>query len=499
MLHVRPPTLPPRARRRGRRSLVRDGSRAPATGRLPIVRRVLLASAFHARRRAARGRTRGPSHAAGLRSCGTRVRTLLAGHRWRGGAALLAWDRRRRRRPLGTRSRRLGHAALAPFARGGRGNRARLWPARFAGRHLTPACTLRRCARPRRPTVDRRRRTFRAPTPRPRRGTLVTSAPRRRSRTRSAAGATGAGRSAVLDRRPRPRGSDHTRRRQRAGWRVQTDRPQRCGMVACRPCGHYLPRVDGFRRPSPVMPARDEARRRRPHGRHAAHRRQAAERPRSETNVLAAAASEVVPPDTNDRVVDPRVAEDVHLVGMDDGRALDDHVVDDVRATPPAPPRDPDERARSPPRNARLAPTERHPTDHGRPDTDRHRDPTPTEEGDERGRVHGRNDDRARRPSPHTADGDPATVVIRRPAPRQVVDPGPAVERIPDPPAAAVGRPRGGHRGRDPHRTVLGLVTPAPVAVEVVGTVDLLRDVELLVRVPAEPLLRRAHLGLAER
>ena len=168
---------------------------------------------------------------------------------------------------------------------------------------------------------------------------------------------------------------------------------------------------------------------------------------------------------------------------MDDGRALDDHVVDDVRATPPAPPRDPDERARSPPRNARLAPAERHPTDHGRPDTDRHRDPTPTEEGDERRRVHWRDDDGTRRPPPVAIVPAPATVVIRRPAPRQVVDPGPAVERIPDPPAGAVGRPRGGHRGRDPHRTVLGLVTPAPVAVEVVGTIDLLRNVACALRV----------------
>src|SRR5881296_2905830 len=87
------------------------------------------------------------------------------------------------------------------------------------------------------------------------------------------------------------------------------------------------------------------------------------------------------------------------------------------------------------------------PTNPGRPHQGMTGSPQPSddhgtaEEDDERRRIHGPDDDGTGRPSPVASDEDPAAVVVRRPAPRRRVEPGPAEARIPDPPPRAVRHP----------------------------------------------------------
>src|SRR6185295_2924324 len=84
--------------------------------------------------------------------------------------------------------------------------------------------------------------------------------------------------------------------------------------------------------------------------------------------------------------------------------------------------------------------------------------------------------DRTRSPAPVGVAPDPATVVIRSPAPGSGVDPAPAVVAAPDPAAGAVRRPRRADVRRRPHAAVLGLLAPSAVLVEIADAVDLLRD-----------------------
>ncbi len=57
--------------------------------------------------------------------------------------------------------------------------------------------------------------------------------------------------------------------------------------------------------------------------------------------------------------------------------------------------------------------------------------------------------------------------MIRREAPRRIVDPCPAPRRLPDPVAVAIRRPVGRHRVRRPHVAVLRVVAPCAVRIEV--------------------------------
>src|SRR5262249_10125943 len=78
----------------------------------------------------------------------------------------------------------------------------------------------------------------------------------------------------------------------------------------------------------------------------------------------------------------------------------------------------------------------------------------------------------ARRPRPEAIDEDPAAIVIRRPAPRRRIDPRPAVVRIPDPPAGAVGHPSRWNVFGNPDLPVRRHDAPVAVVVEIVDTVD---------------------------
>ena len=139
---------------------------------------------------------------------------------------------------------------------------------------------------------------------------------------------------------------------------------------------------------------------------------------------------------------------------------------------PAAPPRPVNETRPTPPRHARLAPAQRHPTHPGRADADAHLDVRVAEEGDEGRGIDRPHHRRPRRPTPEAADVDPATVMVGCPAPRSGVHPGPAVIGIVHPGTRAVGGPAGRYSGRHPDRTVLPDLAPAAVAVEVARAVD---------------------------
>src|SRR5439155_21276272 len=143
--------------------------------------------------------------------------------------------------------------------------------------------------------------------------------------------------------------------------------------------------------------------------------------------------------DRDDRILDGHVSVDRDVVDVDDGRSVDDDVVDDARAAPAGPPGSAHEAGRAPPWHHGLAPAERDPADHGRAGA--HRDPGGAEERDESGTIHGPGHDGPRRPRPKTIDDDPATIVVGRPPPGSGIDPRPAIARIREPPAGAVGHP----------------------------------------------------------
>src|SRR5690242_621182 len=73
---------------------------------------------------------------------------------------------------------------------------------------------------------------------------------------------------------------------------------------------------------------------------------------------------------------------------------------------------------------------------------------------------------RPRPPAPGAAIEEPAAVVIRRPAPRLIGYPGPAVVRFPNPLAIAIRRPaRAG--GWHPHPTIIRHLGPVSIVVQV--------------------------------
>src|SRR5206468_754259 len=197
--------------------------------------------------------------------------------------------------------------------------------------------------------------------------------------------------------------------------------------------------------------------------------------------LVRAAPTERVFAHADDGVVNVDVAVDGDVLHVDDRGAVDDDVVDDARPAPAGPPRAADEARRAPPRNHRLAPAERDPADERR--ADRHAHAGRTEERDEGGRVHGTHDDRARRPGPVAVDEDPTTMVVWRPAPRRLIDPGPAIAWIGDPASRAVGRPATRSVAWHPHRAIRRNDAPVAVVVEVVDTVHTGRHVPRAARV----------------
>src|ERR1700693_4590159 len=93
---------------------------------------------------------------------------------------------------------------------------------------------------------------------------------------------------------------------------------------------------------------------------------------------------------------------------------------------------------------------------------------TETEEGDVRRRPQRLipSIDRSRPPAPVPAINEPASVVIRRPAPRLIRNPGPAIVGLIHPAAIAIRRPTGAFRGK-PHAAVVGDVRPLTVRIQI--------------------------------
>src|SRR5689334_2570866 len=82
-------------------------------------------------------------------------------------------------------------------------------------------------------------------------------------------------------------------------------------------------------------------------------------------------------------------------------------------------------------------------------------------------------------PIPRTGEPTPAiarpevprTVMKRSPAPWRVIDPGPSVVVFPNPLSVTIGRPCVGN-GRCPDIPVRGIITPAPIRIEILRPVD---------------------------
>ena len=73
----------------------------------------------------------------------------------------------------------------------------------------------------------------------------------------------------------------------------------------------------------------------------------------------------------------------------------------------------------------------------------------------------------ARSPAPVAAKRDPAAIVERRESPGRGVYPGPSPRRLIDPLTVAIRRPARRDRRRNPHRSVVGRLTPSSVFIEV--------------------------------
>src|SRR6185503_19984978 len=198
---------------------------------------------------------------------------------------------------------------------------------------------------------------------------------------------------------------------------------------------------------------------------------------RIEAHVLATTTAELTTVDAHHRVAHIHVLEAVDVAHVDDGRVVHHYVAHVALATPAAPVGPAGEARAPPPRNHGLTEAERAPAHERQARADGYADARRAEERHQRRRVHRRDDDGPRRPAPEPAGVHPAAVVVRRPAPRRVVDPRPLVVRVVDPPARAVRRPIRGSVTRDPHVAVLGYVAPVAVAVEVVDARDVTRDV----------------------
>ncbi|EDT02578.1 conserved hypothetical protein [Burkholderia ambifaria IOP40-10] len=133
----------------------------------------------------------------------------------------------------------------------------------------------------------------------------------------------------------------------------------------------------------------------------------------------------------------------------------------------------------------RFARAEGEPCAAGRGDAaDRQRDaPVGTaaaaHERDQRRCIGGRLADghRAGHPRPAVVHMGPAAVVVRREAPRCIVDPGPAPRRLPDPVTVVIRRPVGRCVVRHPDRTVVRGLAPRPVRVEILVAGNVARHV----------------------
>ena len=179
--------------------------------------------------------------------------------------------------------------------------------------------------------------------------------------------------------------------------------------------------------------------------------------------------------DGHDRARHDRVPVHGDVLHAHHGGVANDHVVHDARPSPTTPRRSVDRAPVAPPRHDRLAPPERHPA-HRRPRSDN--DTTRvTEEGHESGGIHGPGDHGAGRPGPVPVHEAPASVVVRGPAPRRRVHPGPAVHGVDDPRPCAVRRPPGRHAGRHPDGPVGGDHPPGAMRVQVAQSVGAGGDV----------------------
>ena len=129
---------------------------------------------------------------------------------------------------------------------------------------------------------------------------------------------------------------------------------------------------------------------------------------------------------------------------------------------------------RPPPGVVRLARREREPSDVAAGAAD---------ESDESRRVgygdHLRSD---RDPVPGVSPVRPASVVVRRPAPRLGGHPGPSPRVLPDPAAGAIRRPAGLDRGGRPGPAEAGNLLPASVLIEVLDPGDVRRHVSVRAR-----------------
>ncbi len=89
------------------------------------------------------------------------------------------------------------------------------------------------------------------------------------------------------------------------------------------------------------------------------------------------------------------------------------------------------------------------------------------DENHECGSVHRRHCDRPRHPAPASLDKYPTSVVKRCVAPRRIVDPGPAPRSDPSPVAIMVGCPTEADLSRVPDVSIVEIVAPLAVAVEI--------------------------------
>src|SRR6266545_4343959 len=87
---------------------------------------------------------------------------------------------------------------------------------------------------------------------------------------------------------------------------------------------------------------------------------------RSHTGLVNAAPAEMVLLNRHDGILNTGVPVDRDIVHIDDGRLVDDDIVDHPRSAPAAPPRTADETRPAPPRHYRLTPAERNPAHHRR-------------------------------------------------------------------------------------------------------------------------------------
>jgi hypothetical protein len=95
----------------------------------------------------------------------------------------------------------------------------------------------------------------------------------------------------------------------------------------------------------------------------------------------------------------------------------------------------------------------------------------------QRWRIHRAHGHRSGHPAPASADNHPASVVIWRVAPRRVIHPRPSPRRDPVPMAFAIRRPARRHPVGVPDMSVVGVIAPVAIIVQVVIADHILRHV----------------------